>query len=437
MCAFKVPLQNFRRIIENDSGGEFHLLFKILQSERNIVDFKTTITKARILSQTINEIYQIDPTINFYEFNFPNQIESNSLKTLVELLFKSMNENVQIQPEYLIHFNTLTFILGEKYDKIQFDLSNQEEALSLLNTEFQSKSIEYLSGHMLDFIKSGAISNIDENILHDIIDLYFQSHNEKTFSEEKRSIFKELKNQNEINLLFYFLLRLEVEDLDKDMYEFFFENINDEIIENELPQIISRIRYYIELKKNSNIEEVINCEYKGDSLDGIISYLEKIDGEDIVEKGILKLSCGTRNEDPQFPLSNLIKYNSNDVNKYFYNHFNSNPQQEKVAWIEFDFCHLKVNLSSYTIRSYGYGSGGCHPKSWRIVGSNDGKQWDILDHQVNNPNLNGSNRQIRFECENNNNYYRFIRFYQEDAWHSETYKYYFNIACFEFFGSII
>ena len=69
MCAFKVPLQNFRRIIENDSGGEFHILFKILQNERNIVDFKTTITKARILSQTINEIYQIDPTINEYEIN--------------------------------------------------------------------------------------------------------------------------------------------------------------------------------------------------------------------------------------------------------------------------------------------------------------------------------------------------------------------------------
>lgn len=73
-----------------------------------------------------------------------------------------------------------------------------------------------------------------------------------------------------------------------------------------------------------------------------------------------------------------------------------------------------------------------------MTGSNDGTNWTIIDKQANNPVLNGPHNQHRFEIENNNNYYRYIRYHQDDSWDNDkNFQYYIYLSCIEFFGTIL
>ena len=152
----------------------------------------------------------------------------------------------------------------------------------------------------------------------------------------------------------------------------------------------------------------------------------------------MKISGGGSRNDIYYPLTNLIKYDSNQIQKYYYNYANSKHANEREGWIEFDFGQRTINLTSYTIRTNSSNPNWNHPKTWRIVGSNDKDHWVTLDHQTNNSDLRGSNLQHRFECENKDkNYYRYIKYTQEDNWnsnHQEKYDIY--LTCIEFFGSI-
>lgn len=96
-------------------------------------------------------------------------------------------------------------------------------------------------------------------------------------------------------------------------------------------------------------------------------------------------------------------------------------------------------MSSYTIRtSLNQAGEDAHPKTWKIIGSNDRKNWKVINKQINNNDLNGKYKQHRFECKKRKGFYRYIRYIQEDSWFSKTeFKYKIKLTCIEFFGSIL
>lgn len=112
---------------------------------------------------------------------------------------------------------------------------------------------------------------------------------------------------------------------------------------------------------------LIDCSFKGDELDGIFSRMQKTFNSELCESGNLKISGGGDQKNPRYLLKNLIKYDSQNIDKCFYNYANKKPN-ESDGWIEFDFGERKINLSSYTLRAC-CSDGGyeCYPKSWRIV----------------------------------------------------------------------
>ena len=178
---------------------------------------------------------------------------------------------------------------------------------------------------------------------------------------------------------------------------------------------------------NNNITKI---DYAGNELSGIFTYLN-------ITNGTFKIS------DSQLPTSggkidNLTKFDKENLDK-FYTNQNDGPAKKSEGWINFDFGPNKINLSSYTIRTCSSSSNGySHPKTWQIVGSNDGLNWDVLDTQTNNSILNGKYKQHRFECEKNDNFYQYIRFIQKDSWyHDQNYKYNIYLTCIEFFGSLL
>lgn len=132
-------------------------------------------------------------------------------------------------------------------------------------------------------------------------------------------------------------------------------------------------------------------------------------------------------------LINVIKYDGENINKHYFNDYQTHPN-ENDGWIQFDFVERKINLTSYTLRTSSDNES-YHAKSWRIVGSNDCIEWDVLDQQIDNSSMNGMYEKHRFECNKNNNYYQYIKFIQDDSFYPRR-PHNIYMTCIELFGSI-
>ena len=182
------------------------------------------------------------------------------------------------------------------------------------------------------------------------------------------------------------------------------------------------------------------CKFHNDKLDGIISYIRRNTGDSLDGTGkYLKLSGGAA-MCSYYPLSHLIQYDEN-IDKVYINYINDGKvYTQKDAWIEFDFVQSKINITSYTIRSSEHAPNlNCHPKSWKIIGSNNQNTWDLIDIKQNREEMNGPHICQHFECERKSRmHYRYIRYVQLDDWMTNGIaKYSICLSCMEFFGSIL
>jgi hypothetical protein len=105
------------------------------------------------------------------------------------------------------------------------------------------------------------------------------------------------------------------------------------------------------------------------SLDGVISYLAKIHGGNVHEKGIVTVTARSL-ADPKY--GNLAaKYAADLVNPSTY--FCSNGELHQ--WVCWDFHETRVRPTHYTLRTYWL-------KSWVLEGSLDGVDWTVIDQQT-------------------------------------------------------
>ena len=460
---FEAPISCLRRLIEHDQSQNFEIVVKITSNdskqETKKIEIKTSINKARIISKNINDIFLIDPTVNKYEINY--QVNSNDstqtqnkITEIMNKIFNSIEKSVTIEEEEQNDFYRLLIQLGEKTssneNEVHKRINNIDEAISLLSTEFHNSAILYLSERMKDFLSKSFTDQINIEIIKEIIDSYFDIRDEKQKQkgeEEKEEteiyeLFEIMtQKEEEISVIMHFLMKLKVEEMNEQIIDYIYQHLDDDIMTEEFSQIFFIIRHHYlkilkkETKKTKEkvkkIESTI--EYNGNELKGIFDFLKRTYGENLENNGILKISGGG-DKDGSYPLTNLIK---SDSDQYYYNYHNRKAN-EGEGWIEFDFCERKINLSSYTIRTNNNNENWNHPKSWQICGSNDKEKWDIIDQQTENSILRGFGKQHRFECsKKDNNYYRYIKYIQDDNWNSNRQKK-FNIylTCIEFFGSI-
>lgn len=437
--SFETPIKNFRRLIDEDfNSNKFKIIYQ--SSDLETAYFELSRNEARILSKQINNFYIIDPTIDQYILSL-SSTENSEIKEVLNLLIKSLHEKVTIPKEQEKLFQTIQFILGEEETNENSNIYNIKEAISLLSTENENKAVNFLSENLLKLIESGEMNHINKELIFAIIDSYLEKENKDEKEIEK--IFSTMKNQQEeASIVFYFILSLKNEyksEFINEILEYIIENLDDDILQNELHRITIFIRNYLIEKVEflSVKNKVINAKFEGNELSGIISYLKRKFGNELVKNGELKLSCGGQTSSI-IPLTNIIKYDEENINKYCCNDNGMTPSSENDSWIEFDFIKRKIKLTSYTLRTGNNVSNSYYkPKSWRIIGSNDKINWCVLDHQVNNQLLNGIHKMHRFECEKSENYYRYIRYVQEDSCNSTFRKFAFLFTCIEMFGSIL
>ena len=229
----------------------------------------------------------------------------------------------------------------------------------------------------------------------------------------------------------------EINDIANIFCELLKSNGNDISITEDKRNLLNQVLAILDDESNDENNElnIIECKYSSNNqFDGIISYIKKRTN-DVVDgnNDHLRLSGGQAYKD--CPLSNLLLFD--DILKVYSNLYDySIPRSEKDAFIEFDFVNRKINVKSYTIRTSYFCPNYYHPKTWKLVGSNDKQNWELIDMKENNEELNGTNNYSHFECSHTGQYYRYIKYLQIDNWNLDSLKYNVIIAAIEFFGSI-
>ena len=98
---------------------------------------------------------------------------------------------------------------------------------------------------------------------------------------------------------------------------------------------------------------------------------------------------------------------------------------------------MRVALTSYSIRSYGSGPGGCHPKSWVLEVSSDGSEgsWTVVDSSENNFDLNNKRVTRNFAIGARlSESFRFVRLRQTGKNHQGNDH--LDISALELFGTL-
>ena len=115
----------------------------------------------------------------------------------------------------------------------------------------------------------------------------------------------------------------------------------------------------------------------------------------------------------------------NDFESYFY------PSASANSYIQFDFKEKKVSLSKYVLESKGIF---CDKLiNWEIVGSNDCKNWILIDEQ--HINVWEGIYNISTYSTNNQEFYRYFRIRLKGS--NSNCHYTLLLTSIEFFGQLI
>ena len=194
-----------------------------------------------------------------------------------------------------------------------------------------------------------------------------------------------------------------------------------------------------DIKEQIITSNVTECKYLyNDMFNGIISYIQQIT-RDIVNGNNDHLRLSGIGQHRENALENIIRYDKKNIDKLYSNiRFNLMPTSED--YIEFNFVNRKVFLTGYAIRTATNMIDYYQPKTWKIIGSEDGINWETIDMKENNEELNGINRCQYFECINPRKFFKYIRYVQLANWDGNRYygqyKYYILLSAIEFFGYI-
>ena len=162
----------------------------------------------------------------------------------------------------------------------------------------------------------------------------------------------------------------------------------------------------------------------GDDFNGIIKYLENLYGQNINEQGIVHIKASsTDHNSPE----QVIDYEWNDYWDSYY---------ERNEWWKINFKKRRVKMMGYSIKTFSHSIGSRHLKNWVIEGKNRGHDWEEIDRQINNYDLNGPSYQCYFSLPEITKPYQSFRIKMIGKTHDEDCSY-LVLANFEIFGNIM
>jgi hypothetical protein len=140
-----------------------------------------------------------------------------------------------------------------------------------------------------------------------------------------------------------------------------------------------------------------------DVRDGIIAHLTRECGRNVHDHHIVDVACesferDTKGANPQSGIyedkPQYVVKNAADLETDSLFHSDCRKKEEDIPhtrnnWVSYYFKKRMIVPTHYAIRTYDYGPGQCHLKSWLVDTSTDGKDWRKVAHEENNKQLNG------------------------------------------------
>lgn len=382
-------------------------------------DFRYYCSKfqACFISPKISQICSSDSNVNQFEIAIDdsNQYFKEIIKIMNGISIKITDQNI----DFLTVFSR---ILGNS-ELMNFLVKQQSKPLAIetviarTNRKVQlflpiDDEIEFIASHISDFPDS-ALKQLESITLYQIL-----SHSSVLLKSEEWLLTFIINLINERGSECRFLLgTIRFENISETDMRSFIDIVEPEDISGPLWKNLSErlLRRVSVSKKNfefTKIKFVNNVATFSPStperLCGIVSHMiEECEGNPH-DSGLIEVSASSQNEN--HPAKNVFDLNN-------MNYFESNNEPE--SWIAFDFKERKAAVSHYVLKTWFWGAGFQHLKSWVLEGSDDGAEWTELDRRENVDSLNDANAMRRFKCAIQVKC-RYVRIKSIDFDHSDT-----------------
>ena len=153
-------------------------------------------------------------------------------------------------------------------------------------------------------------------------------------------------------------------------------------------------------KTKQSFKTVVKNHTKGREFDGIIKYLTEKTGSNIHDNGTIEATSNSIQEE-------LYRVVDHQCDAAYCS------KDDGGAILCFDFKNRRINLTSYSMLSWGNSYGTWQLKNWVIEVSDDGKKWIEIDRHENDETLKKNYFTATFNIKNpSNEFKRFLRLRQ-------------------------
>lgn len=421
---------------------------------------------AEFISPNVSHIHHSDPTIDSYQFCYPQNaifppIEELFTEEMVNLL-KLISQGIQVsinsdQAKKMQHisillgnselFNSLQGLHSQQLTDNNIDASlaklelyqyQPQNTTMFQNIDF-SLLIDTISSNFYQ-IDQNKLKKLSTPILHAIIsNEHLKIDNEDSLYEFIKEIFneKEKEKESESELTIYdFYEGIEFVCLSDDKFKDFIESFDaTRMTASVWQKLCNRFlnvkndKRYAKQKVEPKSRQFLYDGNQSNSFHGIIHALTKECGGNVDDKGEVSVTAlKVINSYPAKLTVDLDSISSGLITNC-----------EKNSWLMYDFKNRKVRPTHYSIRSWAWSPNCHHLKDWVIEGSNTGgNDWKVLDSQNNVTCLNSISVFSTFKIKENlssDEYYRFLRLRQTGKNFAGNDQLCLNSL--EYFGSII
>ena len=308
--------------------------------------------------------------------------------------------------------------------------------------EIINKFLKYASANFENICKEDK-NKLDVEILSSIM----KDPNIKLKDEDSllEFILDKYEQDKEYSVLFEYVIFSNVSKrtLERFINEFDIEFLNFKIWEGICARLLCDRSYdnkndsknknstrYLEIGKEEEELKMIEKEHKeGEEFNGLLRYLSEGSNGNIHDNGTINITSNSiYNDNNGYHPKNLVNYQNNEQNNY------QSKNDNQDIYVCFDLKDRRIQMTSYSIKSYAAGQNWHHLKNWKIEVSNDGNEWTTIDEHKNDSTLNGDRAIGTFKIQQETQFYRFIRLHQTGKnWANG------NLICFyciEFYGKL-
>lgn len=369
------------------------------------------------------DTHNLFPDCNFSDFLSLLTFEPRTIDIKLQLYFKYLfsylgnyEECEKIQIQYNESITVKNVIQRIKQKKLVYQLNYLTEEIDFVANHFyeiNKDELKKLDDDIIEMIIQNDNLKIkdEDSLLQFIIDLYNENNTRKNLFE---NVYYSKVSQKEI---MNFFTTFDFNDITPEIWQSIIQRTNN----SENNQTSRKLKEWkikkILYKKNQN-------------LNGIIKYLTKKAGGNIVKKEIINITSSGDNSYSYLP-SNLVDFDDLSSNSMW--------KSDNSFWpsVTFDFINKKVKLFNYSLHTPSDDTGN-YPRSWIVECSNNLNHWFTVDVRKDESVMNHPNVSHVFECKYvPNDYFRYIRIFSNDhSWNSNS-LFYFDISAVEFFGFLI